>query len=75
MKVFIVLVVSLDIRKLPALGASWQKKKWFLEIPSFNMVMPVDRFNQIWQYSHFYSKADAPQDSDPDRDTGKPYTV
>ena len=68
MKVFISLVISMEIIKLPQISMYWQKKHWFFDIPSFNKVMPRDRFIMIWHYLHFCDEYNAPDDNDPSRD-------
>ena len=67
MKVFISLVISMEIIKLPQISMYWQKKHWFFDIPSFNKVMPRDRFIMIWHYLHFCDEYNAPDDNDPSR--------
>lgn len=68
MKVFIGLVISMGIIKLPSLRLYWKKSRWFFDIPSFNKVMPRDRFDQIWRYLHFCDERQAPQEDAPNRD-------
>nr|XP_039253826.1 piggyBac transposable element-derived protein 4-like [Styela clava] len=57
MKAFIGLLIAMGIIHLPNLHMYWQRKNWVFDVPSFNKIMPRDRFIDLYGYLHFCDEA------------------
>nr|XP_039255711.1 piggyBac transposable element-derived protein 4-like [Styela clava] len=71
MNAFLGLNILMGIIRLPRQAMYWQKKSWILDIPSFNMIMPRDRFYNIQHHLHFCDEPLAPAEEDPEKDPEK----
>nr|XP_039254067.1 piggyBac transposable element-derived protein 4-like isoform X2 [Styela clava] len=68
MKAFIGLLIAMGIIRLPNLHMYWQKKNWVFDVPSFNKIMPRDRFIDLYTYLHFCDEALAHRSDDQKKD-------
>nr|XP_039250401.1 piggyBac transposable element-derived protein 4-like isoform X2 [Styela clava] len=67
-KAFLGMIIAMGIIRLPNIHLYWQKKNWIFDVPSFNKIMPRDRFVEIHRYMHFCDEALAPRSDDPKKD-------
>nr|XP_039255703.1 piggyBac transposable element-derived protein 4-like isoform X1 [Styela clava]XP_039255704.1 piggyBac transposable element-derived protein 4-like isoform X1 [Styela clava]XP_039255705.1 piggyBac transposable element-derived protein 4-like isoform X1 [Styela clava]XP_039255706.1 piggyBac transposable element-derived protein 4-like isoform X1 [Styela clava]XP_039255707.1 piggyBac transposable element-derived protein 4-like isoform X1 [Styela clava] len=68
MKAFLGLIILMGIIRLPHVAMYWQKKNWILDVPSFNMIMPRDRFQTIQEHLHFCDESLVPAEEDNEKD-------